>query len=134
MSEAITLTVPYERPYQGVVRLVLGGLAARLDLPYETLEDVQLAVETILANEAYAAGEQVNVELELDGTTLAIAVGPLETDALSADLDTTGDPRGVSLGRLLAATMGGHEIEARDGHGWLRLSKTLEAAPGKATA
>ena len=134
MSEAITLTVPYERPYHGVVRLVLGGLAARLDLPYETLEDVQLAVDTILANEAYAAGEQVNVELELDGTTLEIAVGPLETDALSVDLDTSDATRGVPLGRLLAATMGGHEIEARDGDGWLRLRKTLETAPGKATA
>jgi len=134
MSEAITLTVPYQRPYQGVVRLVLGGLAARLDLPYETLEDVQLAVETILANDAYAAGEQVNVELELDGTTLAVVVGPLETDALAADLDASSDARGVPLGRLLAATMGGHEIEARDGHGWLRMRKTLATSPGKATA
>lgn len=134
MSEAITLTVPYERPYQGVVRLVLGGLAARLDLPYETLEDVQLAVETILANDAYAVGEEVIVKLELHATTLAITVGPLEKDAISADLDASEDARGVPLGRLLATTMGGHEVEARDGHGWLRMQKPLAKPTGEATA
>jgi anti-sigma regulatory factor (Ser/Thr protein kinase) len=125
MSEAITLTVPFERPYQGVVRLVLGGLAARLDVPYETLEDVQLAVETILANDAYAAGERVNVEVEVDGGTLAISVGPLEPGALAADLDASDASDGVGLGRLLATVMEGHEVEARDGHGWLRMRKPL---------
>ena len=125
MSEAITLTVPYERPYHGVVRLVLGGLAARLDLPHETLEDVQLAVETILGNEAYAAGSEVHLELEVDGETLAIAVGPLEAGALAAELDAPDDARGIGLGRLLAATMGEHEVEAREGLGWLRMRKPL---------
>jgi anti-sigma regulatory factor (Ser/Thr protein kinase) len=125
MSEAITLTVPFERPYQGVVRLVLGGVAARLDLPYETLEDVQLAVETILGNESYAAGETVSVVLEVDEAGLVIAVGPLERDTLAAELDASDETRGVGLGRLLAATMGEHEVEARDGHGWLRMRKAL---------
>lgn len=133
MSEAIILTVPYERPYQGVVRLVLGGLAARADLPYETLEDVQLAVETILANEAYAAGGEVSLEVQIDGEFLAIAVGPLESGALTADLETAGDEAGgVGLALLLAATMGEHEVEARDGSGWLRMRKPL--ATGEATA
>ena len=126
MSEAITLTVPFERPYQGVVRLVLGGLAARLDLSYETLEDLQLAVETILSNDAYAAGDEVSVEVAVEGTTLAVDVGPLEADALAADLDASDDLRGVALGRLLTATMGTHEVESRDGHGWLRMRKPLE--------
>ena len=125
MSEAITLTVPFERPYQGVVRLVLGGLAARLDVPYEALEDVQLAVETILANDAYAAGDRVNVEVEVDGGTLAISVGPLKHDALAADLDAFDAAEGVGLGRLLATVMGEHEVEARDGQGWLRMRKPL---------
>jgi anti-sigma regulatory factor (Ser/Thr protein kinase) len=132
MSEAITLTVPFERSYQSVVRLVLGGLAARLDLPYETLEDVQLAVDAVLANDAYAAGETVSVELEVDGTALAIAVGPLEGDAVAAELDASDDAQGVGLGRLLAATMGEHTVEARDGHSWLRMRKPLAA--GEAAA
>lgn len=131
MREAITLTVPFERPFQGVVRLVLGGLAARLDLPYETLEDVQLAVETILANEGYAAGEDVSVEVELEGAALAIAVGPLRSESLAAELEASDETRGVGLSRLLAATMGEHEVEARDGHGWIRMRKNLDrrAAP-----
>jgi len=127
MSEAITLTVPFERPYQGVVRLVLGGLAARLDLPYETLEDVQLAVETILGNDAYAAGEEVSVEVQVDGSILAVAVGPLEPGALEHDLAASDEVRGVALGRLLTTTMGEHEVEKRDGQGWLRMRKPLAA-------
>ncbi len=132
MREAITLTVPFERPYQGVVRLVLGGLAARLDLPYETLEDLQLAVETILGNDAYAVGHEVSVEVQVDGSILAVAVGPLEPGALEHDLEASDDVQGVALGRLLAATMGEHELEARDGQGWLRMRKPIPA--GEPTA
>ena len=35
--------------FLGVVRLLVGGLAARLDLPYEQMDDLQLAAESVLA-------------------------------------------------------------------------------------
>ena len=41
--------IPHTKPpYHGVARLVVGGLAARLDLSYEDLEDLQLALESVL--------------------------------------------------------------------------------------
>ncbi len=52
MSEAIRLTIPRTRPYYGVARLVVGGLAARLDLSFEYLEDLHVALESIVGNDA----------------------------------------------------------------------------------
>ena len=40
----IRLKIPHEKPYHGIARLVVGGLAARLDLSYEHLDDLQLSL------------------------------------------------------------------------------------------
>jgi anti-sigma regulatory factor (Ser/Thr protein kinase) len=128
MTDNITLTVPYDRPYQGVVRLVVGGLAARLELPLEELEDVQLALEALLSDDSYATGETVTVEVEVANDGLGISVGPLERDALDAALQAEPDPeRGVGLGRVLRTVMGGYEVERRDGGGWLCMRKDVPA-------
>ena len=39
MSDEIVLRLPRERPFFDVAHLVLGGLAVRLDLGYEQLEE-----------------------------------------------------------------------------------------------
>jgi anti-sigma regulatory factor (Ser/Thr protein kinase) len=46
--DQITLTLPRDRDFQRVAHLVLGGLAVRLELTIETLEDLQLALSAIL--------------------------------------------------------------------------------------
>ena len=128
MTDTITLTVPFDRPYQGVVRLVVGGLAARLELPLEQLDDVQLALEALLSDDSYASGDTVTVEVEVTDDGLGIIVGPLETAALDAALQAEPDPeRGVGLGRVLRTVMGGYEVEGRDGGGWLRMHKNVPA-------
>ena len=50
MTGAIKLKIPHQPSYHGVALLVVGGLAARLDVSYEQLEDVQLALESVLEN------------------------------------------------------------------------------------
>ena len=50
MTDEITLTLPRESDYQTVAHLVLGGLAARLDLTLENLEDLQLALGAVLTH------------------------------------------------------------------------------------
>ena len=49
MSDEITLTIPRDAEFHRVAHLVLGGLAVRLDLTIENLEDLQLALDAILA-------------------------------------------------------------------------------------
>jgi anti-sigma regulatory factor (Ser/Thr protein kinase) len=126
VTDAITLTVPHARPYYGVVRLVVGGLAARLDLSYEVLEDIQIAVETLIANEAYAAAGEVTVELRADEEAIEVLIGPLDARKLAPELAGDQDARaGLGLRRLLTAVVEGVELEHRAEGEWVRLRKAI---------
>ena len=48
MTEEIVLTLPRQRRYYDVAHLVVGGLAARLDLTVDTLADLQTALDGLL--------------------------------------------------------------------------------------
>ena len=126
MSDAIKLTIPYTKPYSGVARLVVGGLAARLDLSYEYLEDIQLALDSLLGNAAYAAGREVTVELVVGDGAMELHVGPLDGARVRPDLEReVGEEEGVGLGRLLGTVVEGVRLEQRDGTDWLRLEKRV---------
>lgn len=124
MSDAVRLTVPYARPYYSVVRLVVGGLAARLDFPYEHVEDVQIALETLLGGDGYVVGEEVTVEVSVGENGLEILVGPLDARRLERELAAELDEsRGLGLRRLLSTVTGGFDVERRDGREWVRMRK-----------
>lgn len=83
--DEITLTFPRDRDFQLVAHLVLGGLALRLELTIEALEDLQLALSAILD---HAAEPNVTVSLVVNDGTLETCVGPVDiADALSKDGD-----------------------------------------------
>jgi hypothetical protein len=124
VTTAIKLTIPDERPYHGVARLVVGGLAARLDLSYEHLEDLQLALATILEAEQYSQGEEVVVELDVGESTLTMLVGPLRGERVRADLADE-ESEGIGLGRLLGTLVETVAVESRDDADWLRLEKRV---------
>jgi len=122
VTQAIELRIPNERPFHGVARLVVGGLAARHNLSYEALEDLQLALVTILESDGYAAGGEVRVELEVTDEAIAMAIGPLNGDTVRADLQESSQSD-LGLGRLLGTLVEDATVEAREGGDWLRLSK-----------
>ncbi len=126
MTDTISLTVPYARSYQGVVRLVLAGLGARSGLTVEALEDVELALDALFSDAGYAAGEYVTLEVAVEDSELAIAIGPFDGPRLEAAL-ADGAAGVVGLARLFGATTSGFEIEGRDGAAWVRMRK---GAPG----
>ena len=49
--DEIVLTIPRERRFYGVAHLVLGGLGSRLNLTLEHLEDLQLGLDSLLAQQ-----------------------------------------------------------------------------------
>ena len=51
MADEVTLTLPREPEFQRVAHLVLGGLAVRLNLTIENLEDMQIALDSLLERE-----------------------------------------------------------------------------------
>ena len=82
--DEITVTVPRERPFSAVAGLVLGGVAARHDVTLDVLNDLHLALETLLEHEE---GErELTVVLRLVAGKVEVSVGPFEPAAL-AELD-----------------------------------------------
>lgn len=126
-GERITLTIPGERRFIGIARLFVGGLAARLDLGYETMDDLQLALESVLRKAEL--GPAVTLEALVEGGGVSILVGPLARDPLQG-----GDrrPDVLELERLLAALVAGAGTVARDDGCWLRLDVRIPAGSGSA--
>ena len=79
--DRIALETPVGRGWEPVFRLVLGGIADRLDLGFEDLDDIQLAVERLLAE----AGTQDSVRLSFDilPEGLRTRIGPLREHAIA---------------------------------------------------
>jgi hypothetical protein len=123
-ADAITLSIPHAKPYHGVARLVVGGLAARLDLSYEHLEDLQLALESVLERDGYVAGKEVSVRLVVGEDSVIMTIGPLDASELRADLERESDD-GISLSRLLSTLVEEVTLEDVDGGHWLRLEKRV---------
>ena len=93
--DEITLRLPHDREFHRVAHLVLGGLAVRLDLTIETLEDLQLGLAAIL--ERAEPNGDVTVTMTLKEGSLATSIGPVDlADELARDEDDT-----LSLRRIL---------------------------------
>ncbi len=74
MSDRISLTIPARTHYTAVATLVLGGIGSRLDLPYERMDDLQLAVLSVL--ESGGDGE-ITVEVDAAAERFCVSLGPL---------------------------------------------------------
>jgi hypothetical protein len=119
-ADAITLTLPCERRFFQLARLVVAGLATRLDLPYEQMDDLQLAVETVLGKHC-AQRELVTIELEIEPETIRIGVGPL---ASSRPLNG-GKETELGTQRLLDTLVAHVEVIRGDGGDGVRLEAPI---------
>ena len=124
-GDMITLTIPREQPFHEVAHLVLGGVAARLNLTFESIDDLETALDAVLER-ASEEGE-VTVELRLDERAIVTRVGPFAADALRDELDR--DDASVGLRRILDTVLDGYEV---DGDGWLVLTKNVTDGDGPA--
>ena len=104
--DEITLALPHEREFHRVAHLVLGGLAVRLELTIEMLEDLQLALSTIL-DRAKGDGE-VTVSMTLIDGVLETSVGPVD---LSDELAGGDDDQTLSLRRILWTVVDDVQVE-----------------------
>jgi hypothetical protein len=125
--EAIRLTLPHDERFLTVARIVVGGLAARLDLPYESLDDLQLGVESVLSEERYAVGGQVTIAIEIGNRLIRISIAPLDMEAIEADLRPSSDELGLNV--LLPTVVDAVRFEhSNDGERWLVLEKQIPRA------
>jgi hypothetical protein len=73
-ADEISLTLPADEAFHRVAHLVLGGLAARLDLTFENLEDLELALDALL--ERSGESEPVTLRVRVLDGELHTVVGP----------------------------------------------------------
>lgn len=119
-GDEITLTIPRDASFHEVAHLVLGGFAARMNLSFESLDDLETALDAALER-ASESGE-VTVKLRIaDGAILA-RVGPFASESLRADLERDPD-QSMSLRRVLDTVVDSYRL---DPDGWLELTKSVE--------
>ena len=119
-GDQITLTIPREEPFHEVAHLVLGGVAARLNLTFESIDDLETALDAVL--ERASENGEVTVQLVLEDGAIVARVGPFAADRLRAELERDSQDH-VTLRRILDTVLDGHEL---DGDGWLELRKHVE--------
>ena len=118
MADEITLTLPRERDFHRVAHLVLGGLAVRLELTIENLEDLQLALDAILDHTDPAKGD-ITVRMRLSDGELQTVVGPL-APALLDEIEREADG-GLGVRRVLDSTVEDVHVDGE----WVRLTKKV---------
>jgi anti-sigma regulatory factor (Ser/Thr protein kinase) len=122
-QERIDLEAPLSGDFQAVVRLIIGGIAERVDFAFEEIDDLQLAVERLLA-EAGQVGS-VCLSFEVGDSGIRTRVGPLSEAAVAEALrDGDGAPGQLTLRRILQTVVDSFGVEeAGDGEIVVRLEK-----------
>src|SRR5262245_48479101 len=95
-----TITLPGDR-YVGVARLVVAGVAARLDLRFEEVDDLQLALESVLRI-VFDSSKQATVSVAVDDEALAVSIGPAGRELLEQPLVDDAPRESIDLRTVLA--------------------------------
>ena len=112
-QERIDLEAPLSGDFQAVVRLIIGGIAERVDFAFEEIDDLQLAVERLLA-EAGTVGS-VQFEFEVGENGISTSVGPLsERKVAEALADGEFVPGQLTLRRILETVVDSFGVEEAD--------------------
>ena len=123
--DTVEITIPRERDFSIVAELVVGGIAARRDVTLEVLDDLQLALGSLLEHDEADDGE-VTVLLRVGDDTIEVSVGPVGEHTAAVLDDDAGETLG--LRRLLDTTVDDATVSRRDGGAWVELRKTFVPA------
>jgi hypothetical protein len=117
-GDRITLSIPHEEGFEHVAQLVLSGVAARLNLTYESLDDLQVALDSLLKR---AEGEgEVTVDLRVGQDAISARVGPFN-GTISAELEREPGAEEVGLRRVLDTVVDEVAVEGP----WVVLTKRV---------
>lgn len=125
MSDRIELVTPVGRAWDPVIRLVLGGIGDRLDLGFDELDDLQLAVERLLAEASFE--DHVTLSFEILERSVRVRIGPIMTGPVADALQgPAAKPGELTLGRILQTVVDSYGVEkVEDGHMVVRLEKAV---------
>jgi hypothetical protein len=122
--DEIRLVIPAEEEFRPIAHLVAGGLALRLDVTYDDLEDLQVGIEALLA--LRDDPDELVVSLSADDGVLHATVGPFPPKLVHAG-ESDG---GLDLRRVLDTVCDTHEVEEREDGAWVELTKRIASVAG----
>jgi hypothetical protein len=116
-TDEIRLVIPAEEDFRPIAHLVTGGLAMRLDVTYDDLDDLQVGIEALLALRDDA--DDLVVSLSAEDGVLHASLGPFAPERVHE-----GESNGIlDLRRVLDTVCDTHEVEEREGGAWVELRK-----------
>ena len=128
IGERIDLEAPLSGPFQPVIRLIIGGIAERVDFGFEEIDDLQLAVERLLA-EASTGDAPVSLSFEIGERGVRTRIGGLQERAVADALQGPQPAGELTLRRILETVVDSFGIEeAADGKLLVRLEKVVRSA------
>jgi hypothetical protein len=117
-GDKIAVTIPGDAGFEDVAQLVLGGVAARLELTYESLDDLGTGLATLL--ERRPADSDLTIELEVGDDVIVASVGPFGGE-LVHELERPSE--GVGLRRVLETVVDSFGAAERGDGQWVELQK-----------
>jgi hypothetical protein len=121
-GDRIVLTIPADEGFEDVAQLVLAGVGARLNLSFESLDDLGTGLATLL--ERREGDGELTVELEVGPDTITTSIGPFPADGVRSELEREDD--GFGLRRILATVVDSFGAVARDDGDWVELQKRVD--------
>jgi hypothetical protein len=120
VQDTVEISIPRERDFSIVAELVMGGIAARHDVTLDVLDDLQLALGSLLDYDDSGDGE-ISVHLRVGDDAIDVSVGPVGERTVTQLEGDAGDALG--LRRLLDTTVEDVSLSSRDGGTWVDLHK-----------
>ena len=123
MTDRVEIEAPLDVAYQGVIRLIVGGIAEQAAFGFEAMDDLQLAIERLLAE---TGGDgRVKISFEVSDGGIRTRIGPLREQRLAAALqEPDGETGTLSLSRILSTVVDSFGVEeAEDGQIVIRMEK-----------
>jgi hypothetical protein len=122
VRDTVEITIPREPDFSIVAELVIGGIAARHDVTLEALDDLQLALGSLLEHDEADDGE-ISVLLRVGENAIDVSVGPVGERTVAELEGDAGDA--IGLRRLLDTTVDDATLRERDGGTWVDLRKAF---------
>ena len=120
-ADEITLTLPRDKAFRGVAQLVLGGLASRRRVTFEGLEDLRVALDSLL--ERRDAPSELTLTLRVDDDGIETSVGPFR-EGVREELSREPGPD-VELRRILEMVSEGVDVSEHAGGHWVRFTTAV---------
>ena len=136
MADTVALSFPRDSRYYAVARLVVGGMAAPLQMSYDALDDLQLAISSLLDHEELATsgpeGEDgvgdVQLRLEVDDERLVASIGSFAPGSVDKAFERSAAAGGdLGLRRLLDTIVDDVAVDAEGDAEWVTLTKRVKA-------